>query len=286
MHFDCRFTYYPQPFEPNLFLREMTIDVVCGVDDFASVVAARLAVDHLDIGRVTSVGGDIYEVCDADSSGWEAVFAGLFEPGSQAEWRGDFELVDPIDDLLFMHHSVFHPALREWQAYIIDHVAKLFGNESAFVMWKEETDLTDAELDALGFRVIAGTDLRLRPNMYQQKYNAVDDERDAVNLCVPADAEEYVNANWKGDRSDELDATSIVQAVFKARTGGTLTVEGETAAVWTPEGRRETMYRVDHTEGKIELRELPLPFERHECRWENRGLFDSIWQFTYFPHYR
>ena len=259
MYFDCRFTYFPRPFEPNHFLREMTIDVVCGVDDFGDVVAARLAVDRLDIGRAATAGEDVYEVCDADSSGWEAVFAGLFEPGGQGEWRSDFGFVEPIDHLLFMYHSVFHPALREWQAYIIDHVAALFGHESAFVMWQSETDLTDTELAALGFRIIAGSNLRLRPNMLRHEYDASDDERDVLDLCVPGDAEEFVKANWKRGRTEPPDATSIMQAVFKERTGGTLTVEGEIATVWTPCGSRDTMYQAKQADGELELVEIPLP---------------------------
>jgi len=200
MRFHCQFDYYPEPYESNLYIREMEINIVCGSRDGDDVVAGRLSVDHLDIIRAETAGESIYDVCDADSSGWEHVFAGLFEPGTQAEWRSDFRLDEPICHLLFMHRSVFHPILRDWQSYIIDHVANLAGEDSAFVMWKGETDLSDNELARLGFRVIAGEDLRMRPNMYKHEYDAAEDKSDDVlGFYVPSDAAEYVEAGWKKD---------------------------------------------------------------------------------------
>lgn len=199
MKFHCQFDYYPQPYEPNFYIREMIIDVVCGTAEGDEVVAGRLAIDHLDIIRADVSGESIYEVCDADSGGGERVFAGLFEPGTPAEWRADFRFDEPICHLLFMHRSVFHPVLRDWQSYIIDHVAKLVGDDSAFVMWRGETDLSDHELARLGFRVIAGEDLRMRPNMYQHDYDAARDDRDVLGFDVPNDVADYVERAWKTD---------------------------------------------------------------------------------------
>ncbi len=197
MRFSCNYDYYPQPYEPNFFLREMTVDVLCVSENDEEVTAARMAIDHLDIDRALDNRQDIYEICDADSSGWESVFEALFEPGTQAEWREDFKFDELISHILFMHRSVFHPVLFAWQSFIFDHVANLTGHAAAFVMWKGETDLTDSQLSDLGFRIIAGTDLRLRPNMLLNNYSASHESRDVLDLQIPSDAQEYVDVNWK-----------------------------------------------------------------------------------------
>ncbi|MEX1224598.1 MAG: hypothetical protein WEA31_08630 [Pirellulales bacterium] len=101
MFFDCNFTYYPEAWDPNLMLREMVINVCCATHDDTDVVAARLAVDHLDIGRAIESGVDVYEICDADSSGWESLFAALFEPRTQADWRQELQFDEVISHVLF-----------------------------------------------------------------------------------------------------------------------------------------------------------------------------------------
>ena len=198
MEFQCRFNYFPKPIDPQQYLRNMTVDVVCPVensDDY--VVAARLQIDQLGLARPFEDGEDIYQICDADSAGWEAVFAGLFEPGTQAEWRKDFRFDEQISNLLFMYQAVFHPALVNWQQFIIDHVANLTGDDSAFVMWKGTTDLDDKQLSDLGFRIVAGTGLRFRVNCFQNEYSASEDARNVNAIEVPADAQANVEKNWK-----------------------------------------------------------------------------------------
>ena len=202
MYFRCQFCYYPQPFEPNLYIQEMTVEVLCGTDEEGvgdGVVAARLAVDVLDISRAQVADVRIYDICDADSAGWEHVYSAMFDPDSQAEWRRDFDFYEPITRVLFLYRSVFHPELRDWQSFVIDHVAKLFGEDSVLVMWKDKTDLSDSELARLGFRIIAGSDLLLRPNMFQHEYDASEDERDTLDFNVAPDAAKYVDAAWKKD---------------------------------------------------------------------------------------
>lgn len=253
MHFDCKFSYYPQPMESNFFLRPMTVDVMCYVDDYGDTVAARLAIDHLDVSRVVVMGEDLYDVCDCDSAGWEAVFKAIFEPGGEGEWRSDLGIDDPINNVLFMHKAVFHPSLREWQRFIIDHAATLYGHDSAFVMWKGETDLTDKELAELGFRIVAGTDLRVRPNMFQNAYDGEQDERETFDLFVPADAGEYVNVAWYKDSTTPLSEAEIIQAVMKDWTNLLVTVDGNNATVWTPEGTREKMFQAKRSASGIEL---------------------------------
>ena len=199
MEIKCSFNYTPRPVEPNQYLRFMKVDVLCPVensDDYA--VAAQLHMDHLDMSRPFNESWDIYDICDSDSSGWEAVFVGLFEPGTQAEWRKDFGCDEVINSVLFMYKAVFHPALVNWQQFIIDHVAGLVGEDSVFVMWDETTDLDDRQQSDLGFRVAAGTGgLRFRVNCYKNKYSSREDARDVNDLEVPLDAQAYVEKKSK-----------------------------------------------------------------------------------------
>jgi hypothetical protein len=162
------------------------------------VLAGRLAFDLLDIGRAEVAGENLYEICDADSAGWEGVYAALFEPeGEYGEIRRDFDFYEPIDHVLFLYKMVFHPAIRSWQSFILDHTATLFGHMSALTMWKGMTDLTDIEMSQLGFRIIAGQNLLFRPNMMKNEYSADEEKRDVLGLVVPDDAGEYVERAWK-----------------------------------------------------------------------------------------
>lgn len=68
-------------------------------------------------------------------------------------------------------------------------------------MWRGETDLSDAELTSLGFRIVAGHDFLFRPNILKNEYNAVDDNRDVFDLDIPADIGAYVEIEW--DRTDD-----------------------------------------------------------------------------------
>lgn len=199
MRFECRYSYHPAPCEPCEFLEELTIDVVCMSGDSEEVVAGRMALDHLNIDRAINAHEDIYMICDSDSAGWEHVFAELFEPGTQAEWREDFRFDEPISHLLFLHNAVFHPALLSWQSFIIHNVANLYGDSAALVMWKGETDLSEQQLRDLGFWIIAGSELYMRANMLQHNYSPEQDETELFTLEVPNNAGEYVENNWKED---------------------------------------------------------------------------------------
>ena len=198
MEFHCQFKHYPQPCDPQFYLRPVTVDVMCFTESGNEALAGRLAFDLLDIGRAEVAGENLYEICDADSAGWEGVYAALFEPeGEYGEIRQDFDFYEPIDHVLFLYRMVFHPAIRSWQSFILDHTATLFGYMSALIMWKGMTDLTDKESSDLGFRIVAGRNLLFRPNMMKNEYSAEDDNRSVMDLVVPEDAGEYVERAWE-----------------------------------------------------------------------------------------
>ncbi|MCA9120993.1 MAG: hypothetical protein H6822_31095 [Planctomycetaceae bacterium] len=197
MKFRCQFDYYPQPFGPEQYLREMLVEVVGLTHAGEDALFARLAIDHLDLGRAELSSERVYEICDADSAGWEQVYSALFEPGTEAEWRADFDFHEVVTHLAFMHRAVFHPCVREWQSFILDHVANLFGKDSAFLMWKGQTDLTDRQLSQLGYRIIAGEGLLMRPNMLPIDYEAECEGLNALDIDVPEDSVGYVEEAWK-----------------------------------------------------------------------------------------
>ena len=203
MRLRSQFDYYPQPGNPDMYLRPATIDVVCFTETGEDAIAGRMAVDHLDLVRAEIEKVSVYDICDADSGGWEAVYKALFEPGLDfAGIRRDFNFTNPINHVLFLYRSVFHPVLRNWESFILDHVAALFREDSALVMWKDETNLSDRELAQLGFRIVAGHDLLFRPNMLSHEYSALADKRDLLDLCVDESVEEYVIREWAKDCRD------------------------------------------------------------------------------------
>ena len=202
MRFECKYTYYPAPCEPDDYLRAMTVDVMCFQKDTdEEVLVARLAIDHLDLIRAEADGMDVLMVCDADSAGWESVYSSIIEPGiNSTEIRHDFGFEEPVFHILFMHKAVFHPEVRDWQRFIVDQACEMFDNHSATVMWKGDTGMTDKELASLGFRMIAETDLLFRPNMLISKYVPDDDRRDVFDIAVEDSAIDFVRDEW--DRED------------------------------------------------------------------------------------
>ncbi len=133
----------------------------------------------MDLTRAATAGVSIYDVCDSDSSGWEAVYSILLQPGQDfAELKEELNFDEPIFDLLFLYCSVFHPSMERWRLFILDHAARLFGESSAMVMWENETGIASSDLARLGFRRIAGTELLFRPNMVVNDYSQDSLEQD------------------------------------------------------------------------------------------------------------
>ena len=198
MRFDCSYTYYPAPSEPDDYLRLMKIDVNCfHAESDEEILVARLAIDHLDLIRAEEDGANLLMICDADSAGWESVYSSIIEPGvNSTEIRHDFGFNEPVFHILFLHSAVFHPEVRDWQRFIVDHVCNMFDNHSATVMWKSGTDMTGKELASLGFRMVAETDLLFRPNMLINEYLPDVDRRNSFDVDVGDDTADFVATQW------------------------------------------------------------------------------------------
>ncbi|QDT04834.1 hypothetical protein K227x_32310 [Rubripirellula lacrimiformis] len=197
MRFECNSIFYPKPTDPTHYFRTNEMNVWCYTDGDEPVVAARLAVDYLDIARAVSDGQSILHVCDADSSAWMHVYEATIEPDIHfLGIREDFGFDDPIHGLVFIHGAVFHPDLLLWRRFIIDSVCRMYPEDTATVMWKHTTDLAPNELASIGFRKIAGSKLLFRPNMLENAYSALDDDRDPMDLVVADNAQDSVDDQW------------------------------------------------------------------------------------------
>jgi hypothetical protein len=197
MRFKCESTYNPKPSSPEGYITANLIDVFCLTAGGEETVAARLAVDYLDILRAESEGQSVLHVCDADSSAWMKVYESTIDPAIDfAEIRKDFGFDDPIDGILFLHSAVFHPNVLSWRRFIIDSVCRMFPSDTAMVMWRHTMDLEPTELASLGFRIVAGSDMLFRPNMLKNEYASFRDDRDPIDLIVAKDAQAVVEDLW------------------------------------------------------------------------------------------
>lgn len=79
----------------------------------------------------------------------------------------------------------------------------MFPKDTATVMGKHATELEPKDLASIGFRMIASSELLFRPNMLENAYSAMDENRDPTDLVVAEGAQNQVDEQWAGfDNSD------------------------------------------------------------------------------------
>lgn len=199
MWFDCRYSYFPQPYDSELFLRNYTIDIYSG-NSQGEVLVGRIGLDYLDLIRVEEAGESVYDVCDCDSAGWEQVYRILFEDREEeVDLKAEFAFDDPVFEIVFLHRFVLHPSLSDWRMFVVSHVAEMFSSNSAMVMWDDAVELTDRQLADVGFRRIAGQELLFRPNMLQHPYRGIGDRRESLDLEVDNSLQDWVLQQWESD---------------------------------------------------------------------------------------
>ncbi len=200
MRFSCAFDYHPAPNDDDQYINPVTVEVLGWGTDGSEHLIAKLAIDHLDLTRAATAGVSVYNICDADSSGWEAVYSILLQPGQYFdELKSELNFDEPIFDILFLYCSIFHPSMDRWRMFIIDHAARLLGESSAMVMWENTTEIPPSDLARLGFRRIAGTGLLFRPNMLVDDYSQSSLEQDtqeAMYFEVDREIGDEVEAEW------------------------------------------------------------------------------------------
>ncbi|TWT67507.1 hypothetical protein [Allorhodopirellula solitaria] len=187
--------HHPKPDDPQQNIDNHIVEVVFGTEDDAEVVAGRLAIDYLDWTRTKFSSGDILQIADADSGGWEGLCAVTLDlHQSEPKIRDDFDVQDCVHGFGFIYEACFHSSLRPLQPFIIDAVCRMFPKESLIFTLDDCTDLSPTERAELGFRRVATTNYQFRPNMLRTEYDPSSDEPDSVT--VPEDAEDYLDEYW------------------------------------------------------------------------------------------
>lgn len=197
MWFKTQTIHHPRPDDPQLFIDNHVVDIVCGTEDYAEVVAGRIAIDYLDLMRASLSGEDILQIADADSGGWEGLVAVTLDlEKHEPEIRDDFSVQDCVFGFGFLYQACFHPSLHPWQSFIVDAVCRTFPEEALIFTLNSQTDLSPIERANLGFRKVAQTNYQFRPNMLQTEYDPSDETANPDSVVVPDDAEAYVNEHW------------------------------------------------------------------------------------------
>lgn len=195
MWFKTQTIHYPKPDDPQQFIDNYVVEVVCTADNDSEVVAGRLAIDYLDLMRANLSSRDVLQIADADSGGWEGLCAVTLDlDESQPQIRDDFAVQDCVFGFGFIYEACFHPSLRSMQPFMVDAVCKTFPEESLIFTFDDRTDLSSAERANLGFRKVAQTNYQFRPNMLKTDFESSSLDMDSIT--VPCDAEDYVNSRW------------------------------------------------------------------------------------------
>ena len=195
MWFNTQSVHCPRPIEPQQFIDNHVVEVVCSTEDYNEVVAGRIAIDYLDLIRADFNSGDILGIADADSGGWEGLCAITLDLDErEPKVRDDFNVQDCVFGFGFIYQACFHPSLRSLQPFIVDAVCQMFPAESLMFTFGDRTDLSPAERASLGFRKVAQTNYQFRPNMLKTDFDPSSQDPDSIT--VPAEAADYVNERW------------------------------------------------------------------------------------------
>ncbi len=190
--------------EPDDHLEAVEAQVFCrpesseNTDVWREVLAGQFAGTRLDLDRVETYGDSVYDVFDARSSELESLYAQLFDCSSDE--ISDAVTDNVVDEIVYLEHSIIHPALREWRCFLMDHFCNLFGCFAVIAIWDTTShstvDLSDDDLERLGFAKVPGTQLLARSNAVRTSYNAHIEPRDAYDAVVPDSAAQYVKDQW------------------------------------------------------------------------------------------
>ncbi len=206
MHVECSFSSPLYRHEPDDFIRELHLRVVDYTEDGEQILLGRIAADLLPIADVVNAGEDLYEVCDADSAGWEEVYNILFEPRT-VEFREELQIGASPDNVIFVWKSLLHPKLRPYHQGIFQTVGGLFGYATVVAIWSHALQLTEKELAELGFKKIANQDLIYRDMSMRAAYSDKHPDGTEIDLeleLIKAD-EDWVSQHWDDDKRDHVD---------------------------------------------------------------------------------
>jgi hypothetical protein len=182
------------------YVRPLRISVKHYHADANEYTVARLAVDQILWGQAQVDGESLFDICDADSAGMHQLHM-ILTDGTD-ELCDDLHIDEPIDFVLFIHRAVFHPDTYPLRQGIIDAVCDLFGQSTLVVMWKDTSGLADAELAALGFSRVAGTELIFRNCYLATPFGEANPrglQSDNFDFDAVPEHEEWVKRAWRDE---------------------------------------------------------------------------------------
>jgi hypothetical protein len=205
MEVECSFSSLLCRFEPDDFIKHLDLTVIDHTESGERIILGKIVADLLPIADVVNAGERLYDVCDADSAGWEQVYTILFEKGS--EFRPELEIEAGVENVLFVWKSLLHPKLDPYRQGIFDTVGGLFTYATVFAMWNHAMHLTDKELAELGFRKIARSELIYRDMTLITAYSKKNPSGTEVRLDFEPtkEDEEWVAQRWNEEERNHID---------------------------------------------------------------------------------
>ncbi len=187
------------------YVRALRLDV-SGYDDVGNrILLGKIAADQVLIGDAQIHGMPLFDVCDQDSQGLYETYVALFD--DKGEFQPELNIDQPADSLIFVWRAVLHSRLRPYLQGVIDTIGTLFGNETVLAMWHRTSGLSDAELEPLGFRRIAGSELIYRHYVLRSDFS--DEHPSGMDVPLDFEAEEsdeeWVLREWKRGDPDVID---------------------------------------------------------------------------------
>lgn len=161
MRFDYNRTYHLAIYEPNFHISEGTVDIIVGDEDGGEHVVGRASLDLLDYYKNRNGECSLYDVCDADSAGWEHVFSLLFDPNTE-DILPEIGCDTPFEFVAFVYDLVLLPEIKQFEQIILHQLGEMHGSGTIFTMYKTLTELPESSLVDLRFKKIADSPLFFR----------------------------------------------------------------------------------------------------------------------------
>lgn len=107
--------------------------------------------DRLDVGRIVSLGADVWDVADSDSSGLEAAWSSLLDEEGRLQGKASAIESDPV---LYLYRFVLHVDFVEWKMAVMDMFCHVFGRTALVLAQHHTTLFSETEFRALGFHLL------------------------------------------------------------------------------------------------------------------------------------
>lgn len=193
MRLEYKRTHHITAYEANHLITEGTVDVLADDTEGKEHVIGRVSLDLLDYFKVHESEHSLFDVCDADSAGWENVYKLLFDPETD-ELHREIKCEDPFEFVVFAYNLVLLPVAKPFEPMILHHLARLNGPGTLFTMYQTLTDLPVRMLSELGFKKVAGSEVLFLPAIELTKVPDISTEN--LVLQTNVDYKNQINTGW------------------------------------------------------------------------------------------